>query len=180
MNKVSSHSRGHKSKNTRKEDYCDICLSHPLNQKSQRWGSDWSDLAAAAAAGDSDIQFLKSQRDNGGQVPPTVSGTWICKKSYLFRLLFWFLLYIILFIHSFIYFWLCWVFLAAWVFSLVGASGVYSLAVVLGLLIAMTSLWGAQTSAARVSVVVAHGLSSCGSQALDLIVPRLNSCGAWG
>ena len=139
MNKVSSHSRGHKSKNTRKEDYCDICLSHPLNQKSQRWGSDWSDLAAA---GDSDIQFLKSQRDNGGQVPPTVSGTWICKKSYLFKLLFWFLLYIILFIHSFMYFWLCWVFLAAWVFSLVGASGVYSLAAVLGLLIAMTSLLG--------------------------------------
>ena len=29
---------------------------------------------------------------------------------------------------------------------------------------------------ARTSVVVAHGLSSCGSQALE---HRLNSCGAW-
>ena len=122
---------------------------------------------------ESDIQFLKSQWENGGQVPPTVSGIWICKKSYLFRLLFWFLFYIILFIHSFMYFWLCWVFLAAWVFSLVGANGVYSLAAVLGLWLLF---WGVQTSAAWVSVVVAHGLSSCGSQALE---HRLNSCGAW-
>ena len=47
----------------------------------------------------------------------------------------------------FIYFWLCWVFIAARVFSLVVASGGYSLVAMRELLIAMTSivqhrLWG--------------------------------------
>ena len=45
-----------------------------------------------------------------------------------------------------------------------------------GLLIAITSLCRARALGARASVVVACGLSSCGSQALER---RLNSCGAW-
>ena len=35
---------------------------------------------------------------------------------------------------------------------------------------------GAQALGMRASVVVAHGLSSCGSQALE---GRLSSCGTW-
>lgn len=60
-------------------------------------------------------------------------------------------------------------------FYLVGASGVYSLAAALGLLVAMTSLWGAQALDAWLSAVVAHGLSTCGSQAPE---QRLSSCGS--
>ena len=45
-----------------------------------------------------------------------------------------------------------------------------------GLLIAEASLcFGAQALGAQASVVVAHGISSCGSQALE---HRLSSCGA--
>ena len=44
-----------------------------------------------------------------------------------------------------------------------------------GLLIMVASLCGAWALGTRVSVVVVHGLSSCGSQALE---HRLNSCGA--
>ena len=50
-------------------------------------------------------------------------------------------------IHSFIYFWLCWVFIAACSLSLVVVSGGYSLVMVLGLLIVVASL------------VSVHGLS---------------------
>ena len=57
-----------------------------------------------------------------------------------------------------IYFWLCWVFVA-----------------VRGLLIAVASLYfGARALGTRASVVVARGLSSCGSQALQ---HRFSSCG---
>ena len=46
-----------------------------------------------------------------------------------------------------------------------------------GLLIAVASLcYGARALGARASVVVARGLSSCGSRALEC---RLSSCGAW-
>ena len=46
-----------------------------------------------------------------------------------------------------------------------------------GLLIEMASLcYGAWSLGTRASVVVAHGLSSCGSQALE---HRLSSCGTW-
>ena len=69
-------------------------------------------------------------------------------------------------------FWLCWVFVAAW-----GAGGVLSL-------VAASrghSVWSAgfshcrpQALGARASVVVARGLSGCGSWALEL---GLCSCG---
>ena len=45
-----------------------------------------------------------------------------------------------------------------------------------GLLIAVASLVEEKPLGVRASVVVAHGLSSCGSQALER---RLSSCGAW-
>ena len=73
-------------------------------------------------------------------------------------------------IYLFIYFWLCWVFVAACGLSLVATSGGYS------------SLWctgfsycGAWALGVQASVVVARGLSSCGSRALQR---RLSSCGA--
>ena len=81
----------------------------------------------------------------------------------------------ILFIHSFMYFWLCWAFVAAWVFfsswgkwgllssGSIGASHCYDFS------------WGAQALDAWLSVGVAHGLSSCGPQALE---HRLSSCGS--
>ena len=78
-------------------------------------------------------------------------------------------------IYLFIYFWLCWVFVAARGLSVIAASGA-------------TLHCGAQASphgglsccrawalGTWASVVVAHGLSSCGSQALQ---HKLSSCGA--
>ena len=67
---------------------------------------------------------------------------------------------------SFICFWLCWVFVAAWVFSLVAVHGP---------LIACSgfSCCGAGVVGC-VGLAVACGLSSCDSQALG---HRLNSCG---
>ena len=47
--------------------------------------------------------------------------------------------------------------------------------VVRGLLIVVASRCGAQAVGVRASVVVTHGLSSCGSRALER---RLSSCGA--
>ena len=73
------------------------------------------------------------------------------------------------------YFWLRWVFVAACGLSLVAASRGYS------------SLWcaashcggfsccGARALGTQATVVVAHGLSSCGARALER---RLSSCGA--
>ena len=61
-------------------------------------------------------------------------------------------------------FWLCWVFVAAWVFSLVAASSGSSLVVVHGLFIAVASL------------IVQHGLQSC--QASVIVAPGLESTGS--
>ena len=75
------------------------------------------------------------------------------------------------FFYSFIYIWLCWVFIAAQVFPLVAASGGCSLVVMHGFLtVAEHRLSGMQAF-----VVVAHGLSGCGSRALE---HRLSGCGA--
>ena len=70
-----------------------------------------------------------------------------------------FLFFIIYFIYLF---WLRWVFVAVCGLSLVAASGGFSCC-------------GAWALGARASVVVLHGLSSCGSRALER---RLSSCGA--
>ena len=51
----------------------------------------------------------------------------------------------------FIYFWLCWVFVAVQAFSLVAVSGGYSLVAVCGLLVVVASL------------VAEHRLSNCSS-----------------
>ena len=59
-------------------------------------------------------------------------------------------------------------------FSSCGERGLLFV-VVRGLLIAVASRCGARALGARASVVVARGLSSCGSWALD---HRLCSCGA--
>ena len=60
--------------------------------------------------------------------------------------------------------------------SLVAASGASSLVVMWGLLTVGASLCGARAPGAQASAVVAHGLRSCGSRALE---QRLNSCGTW-
>ena len=69
--------------------------------------------------------------------------------------------------YLFIYFWLCWVFVAAWGLSLVTVSGGYS------------SLWCAGFSLRwllllRSLISRCTGFSSCGSRALER---RLSSCG---
>ena len=62
-------------------------------------------------------------------------------------------------------------------FSPVAASGGYSLVAVLGLFIVVASLVVEhRLQGTRASVVVAHGLSSFGSWALE---HRLDSCEAW-
>ena len=65
--------------------------------------------------------------------------------------------------HSFIYLWLCWVFIAVG-FSLVVASGGYSLAVVCKLLMVVVSL------------TADHGLQD--TQASIAAMPELNYCGS--
>ena len=76
----------------------------------------------------------------------------------------------------FFFFWLHWVFVAAHGPSLVAASRGYYLVVVRGLLICGGfSCCGARDLGMRASVVVARGLSSCDSRALER---RLSSCGA--
>ena len=64
------------------------------------------------------------------------------------------------------YFWLCWIFVAAWGFALVAVSRGYSLVVVHGVLVVVTSL------------LFEHGcgLSSCVSWGPK---NRLSSCGTW-
>ena len=77
--------------------------------------------------------------------------------------LFFFLPNIMLLRYVVFSFWLCWVFVAARGLSLVVASGGFS----------CCGAWALGTQA---SVVVACGLSSCGSQAIER---SLSSCGTW-
>ena len=82
------------------------------------------------------------------------------------------------------YFWLYWVFVAVHRLSLVAASRGYSLFLCAGFSLRwLLLLWsmgsrcvGFSSCGTWVSVVVAHGLCSCGLWALEL---RLSSCGAW-
>ena len=74
----------------------------------------------------------------------------------------------LIFFHSFIYFWLRWVFVAARGLSLVVARGGYSSLLCTGFSLRwLLLLWSTGSRRA--------GLSSCGSQALER---RLSSCGA--
>ena len=82
--------------------------------------------------------------------------------------------YSILFIY--LYFWLRWVFVAACGLSLVAVSGGYSLLWCTGFSLWWLPLLQSTGSRRAGSVVVAQGLRSCGSQALEC---RLSSCGAW-
>ena len=75
-----------------------------------------------------------------------------------------------------LFFWLHWVFVAARGLSLAVASGGYSLLWCTGFSLRWFLLLGAWALGAWASVVVAHGLSSCGSQALER---SLSCCGAW-
>ena len=69
------------------------------------------------------------------------------------------------FINLFIYFWLHWVFVAARELSLVAASGGHSLLRCAGLSLRWLLLLRSMGSRRVGSVVVARGLSSCGSRA---------------
>ena len=83
-----------------------------------------------------------------------------------------------IFLNKFIYFknfWLRWVFAAVRRLSLVAASGATLHCGEWASHCGGLSCCGAQALGARASVVVAHGLSSCGSWALER---RLSSCGA--
>ena len=78
-------------------------------------------------------------------------------------------------INLFIYFWLCWVFVAACGrLSLVAASEGYSSLRCTGFSLRWLLLLRSTGSSTRASVVVACRLSSCGVQALE---HRLSSCG---
>jgi len=62
-------------------------------------------------------------------------------------------------------------------FSIVSASGGYSLVAVLGFLIVVASLVAEhELQGTRAALVLARGLRSCGSPALER---RLSSCGTW-
>ena len=64
----------------------------------------------------------------------------------------------------------------AWAFSSSGKLGLLFVVVRVLLIAVAFSCFGAQALGVWASVVVAHGLSSCGSQALE---HRLSSCGSW-
>ena len=81
--------------------------------------------------------------------------------------------YGLLFLNKFIYFWLRRVFVAAHSLSLVAASGVCSLLWCAGFSLQWLLLLQNMGSRHVGSVVVARGLSSCGSQALER---RLSGC----
>ena len=89
-------------------------------------------------------------------------------KKCLFKSFAYFLKKIYLFI-LFICFWLCWVFLAACVLSLVAASGGYSLLQCVDFSLRWLLLL--RSTGSRHA-----GFRSCGSRALER---RLSSCGAW-
>ena len=73
------------------------------------------------------------------------------------------------------FFWLHWVFVAARGLSLVAASVGYSSLWCAGFSLRWLLLLRSMGSRCTASVVVVHGLSSCGSWALER---RLSSCGA--
>ena len=77
--------------------------------------------------------------------------------------------------NLFIYFWLCWVFVAACRLPLVAASGGYSSLRCTGFSLRWLLLLRSMGSRHASSVVVAHGLNSCGTWALER---RLSSCDA--
>ena len=70
----------------------------------------------------------------------------------------------------------CWVLVAGRGLSLVAASGGYSLLRCVGFSLRWLLLLQSLGSRHAASEVVARGLSSCGSRALER---RLSSCGAW-
>ena len=77
-------------------------------------------------------------------------------------------------VYIFIYFWLCWVFIAACRLSLVAASGGYSSLQCSGFSLRWVLLLRSIGSRHTGSVVAVCRLSSCGSWALE---HRLSSCG---
>ena len=77
--------------------------------------------------------------------------------------------------YLFIHFWLRWAFVAVCGLSLVVASRVTLHCSAQASHCGSFSCCGAQALGAQASIVLAHGLSSCGSQALEF---RLSSCGA--
>ena len=81
-----------------------------------------------------------------------------------------------LFCFQFIYFCLCWVFIAVHGLSLVAAGRDYSSLQCAGFSLQWLSCCGAGALGVWASVVVARGLSSCGTRALEC---RLSSCGSW-
>ena len=92
---------------------------------------------------------------------------------YCHEWLWWFLFFIII---LFIYFWLCWGFVAVWVSSSCGEQGLlYSCSAWASHCGGFSCCW-AWALGHRLPIVVACGLNSCGSQVLE---HKLNSCGLW-
>ena len=74
------------------------------------------------------------------------------------------------------YFWPCWVCVAARVFSSCGECGLLSLAVCAFLTVVASFVAQHELEGKETLIVVAGGLSGCGSQALE---HRLNNSSAW-
>ena len=100
---------------------------------------------------------------------------WVIDNG-LILIFFFVLLCVFYFIYLFIYFWLRWVFVAAHGLSLVAAGGATLRCSMQASHYGGFSCCGARDLSTWASVVVARGLSSCGSRALEL---RLSSCGRW-
>ena len=101
------------------------------------WRMPWTDTPGR-------LQSVGSQR---------VGHDWAYIRGYRFSLKFFFH-----FMHLFVYVWLCWVFIAAWAFSLV-TSRSYSVVAVWGFLIVLASLIAEHGAPGDLGSVVVHRLS---------------------
>ena len=107
---------------------------------------------------------LELDRGGGGTAACSTGYHWI--SHFTIFILFYFLFFQNLFIFCLFIFWLHWVFIAARGLSLVAASGGYFRCGAWASYCGVFSCCRAWALGAQVPVVVAHGLSSCGSRAL--------------
>ena len=106
-------------------------------------------------------------------LPPSID-RWIDRYRYLYVCIF---IYLLLLFLKFIYFWLCWVFVATHGLSLVAASGGYSSLRCVGFSLRWLLLLQSTGSRHAGSVVVARGLQSAGSVVVAHGLSCFTACG---
>ena len=120
------------------------------------------------------LVFCKGEKNQKGNCSPSsLNYLYYVNDSFPLSLIC--VIFLSFLINLFIFLWLCWVFVATCGLSLVAGSRGYSSLRCAGFSLLWLLLLQSTGSRPRASVVVACGLSSCGSRALE---HRLSSCGA--